>query len=364
MTTLPAGATIGILGGGQLGRMLAGAAARLGFDTSIYCPEADCPAARVAATHVIGAYDDVEALLAWARTCDVVTYEFENVPVTAAEALGSAGIIVRPGAKALEVSQDRHVEKSFLQSCGIGTADFAAIETASDIEAPIQRFGGQGILKTRRDGYDGKGQARLQAGDDYEAAHKALLHAPCILEAMVPFECEVSVIIARDQSGATSCFDIPRNGHVNGILRRSTVPAGLADEVTEAAFAAAKALADALDYVGVLALEFFVLKDGALLANEFAPRVHNSGHWTPEACATGQFEQHIRAIAGWPLGPVTRFHDVEMDNLLGDEAVVPPESWSDDQIVTLYGKRDAKPGRKMGHVVRRLGPSANSGSES
>jgi len=354
MTALSAGATIGILGGGQLGRMLASAAAQLGFDVSIYCPETDCPAARVAADHTQGAYDDHQAVLEWAQTCDVVTYEFENVPVEAAQALIQAGIDVRPGAKPLEVSQDRYVEKSFLQSCGIATAGFATVDTAADIGEPITRFGGQGILKTRRDGYDGKGQARLEAGDDFEAAHKSLGHAPCILEAMVPFVCEISVIIARAANGQSICYDVPRNEHVNGILRRSSVPANIDADIADRACAAAKSLADALDYVGVLALEFFVLEDGALLANEFAPRVHNSGHWTPEACATGQFEQHIRAVAGWPLGDVTRYHDVEMANLLGEEALAPPSELLEHAVLTLYGKRDAKPGRKMGHVVKRM----------
>lgn len=354
MTKLSAGATIGILGGGQLGRMLAGAAAQLGFDVAIYCPEKDCPAARVAARQTIGAYDDVAALKTWAETCDVVTYEFENVPVSAAQALIDAGICVHPGAQALEVSQDRFVEKSFLRSCSIATADFAAIEHADDIPEAIARFGGQGILKTRRDGYDGKGQARLEAGDDFEAAHKSLAQAPCILEALVPFDCEVSVIIARGSDGVTSCYDLPRNEHVNGILRRSSVPSNLDQAVAAKAREAAASLAAALGYVGVLALEFFVLVDGSLLANEFAPRVHNSGHWTPEACATGQFEQHIRAVAGWPLGDVTRFHDVEMANLLGEEALAPPAELLEHAVLTLYGKRDAKPGRKMGHVVKRL----------
>lgn len=353
MSALPVGATIGILGGGQLGRMLASAAAQLGFDVSIYCPEPDCPAARVAAHHTMGAYDDHAAALKWAQSCDTVTYEFENVPVAAAEALIQAGIQVRPGAKPLEVSQDRHAEKSFLQSCGIATAGFATVDTAEDVAEPIERFGGQGILKTRRDGYDGKGQARLEAGDDYEAAHKSLGHAPCILEAMVPFVCEISVIIARAEDGQSICYDVPRNEHVNGILRRSILPANVDADIAERACAAAKALADALDYIGVLALEFFVLEDGSLLANEFAPRVHNSGHWTPEACATGQFEQHIRAVAGWPLGDVTRYHDVEMANLLGEEALAPPAELLQGSVLTLYGKRDAKPGRKMGHLVKR-----------
>ena len=353
MSALKAGAMIGILGGGQLGRMLACAAARLGFDVSIYCPEADCPGGRVSAAQCVGDYSDHAALLAWAETCEVITYEFENVPVDAAQALIDAGHCVRPGAKPLEVSQDRLIEKTFLKSCGIDTADFAEINAPGDIGAPLAEFGGQGILKTRRDGYDGKGQVRLETGDDFEAAHKALGRAPCILEALVPFEREVSVIIARDVVGDTLCYDLPRNAHVNGILRRSIVPTDLDEQVAKHACRAAESLAAALDYVGVLALEFFVLADGRLLANEFAPRVHNSGHWTPEACDTGQFEQHIRAVVGWPLGPVTRYHDVEMLNLLGDEALVPPDVLSADGVLTLYGKREAKPGRKMGHLVRR-----------
>ena len=354
---LRAGAQIGILGGGQLGRMLASAGAQLGFDVSILCPEDDCPAARVAARHVCAAYDDAATVLAWAESCDVITYEFENVPVTAIESLVAAGHCVRPGARALEASQDRLAEKEFLRGCGIATADFAAIDTPGDIAEPLAAFGGQGILKTRRDGYDGKGQVRVESGDDLEEAHHALDHQPAILEAMVGFACEISVIVARGADGTARCFDVPCNQHVNGILRRSSVPSGLSNEIENAACAAAITLAEALDYVGVLALEFFVLPDGGLIANEFAPRVHNSGHWTPEACATGQFEQHMRAVAGWPLGDVTRFHDAEMLNLLGEEALAPPMQLAGEGVLTLYGKREAKPGRKMGHLVRRLGPA-------
>ncbi|MEM8617192.1 MAG: 5-(carboxyamino)imidazole ribonucleotide synthase [Pseudomonadota bacterium] len=354
MRALKAGATVGILGGGQLGRMLSGAAAQLGFDTSIYCPEADCPAGRVASSLRVAAYSDLEAVLSWARGCDVVTYEFENVPVETAQHLINQGATVRPGAKPLEVSQDRLGEKAFLRGCGIETADFAEVDAASDIAEPLERFGGRGILKTRRDGYDGKGQVRLESGDDFEAAMKALAGAPSILEAFIPFKLEVSVIIARDAKGHTICYDVPRNEHVNGILRRSYVPSGVDETVMKRVCDAAERLADALDYVGVLALEFFVTEDGDLIANEFAPRVHNSGHWTPEGCETGQFEQHIRAVVGWPLGPVTRHHDVEMLNLLGEEALEPPEALAADGVLTLYGKRDAKPGRKMGHLVRRL----------
>ncbi|MEM7492215.1 MAG: 5-(carboxyamino)imidazole ribonucleotide synthase [Pseudomonadota bacterium] len=351
---LPVGATIGILGDGQLGRMLAGAASNLGFDVSIYGPEPNSPASRVAMDSICGDYDDTETVLKWAQRCDVVTYEFENVPVAMVQALIENGISVRPGAKPLEVAQDRLEEKTFLRQCDIQTADFANIDHNADIEKALLAFGGQGILKTRRDGYDGKGQARLATGDDVDAAHRALRHAPCILEALVPFEREISVIIARGQGGEISIWDCPENGHVNGILRRSKVPASLAADVISKAQAAATTLAETLEYVGVLALEFFVLANGDLIANEFAPRVHNSGHWTPEACETGQFEQHIRAVAGWPLGPVTRFHNVEMENLLGDEAVDVSDLLAAGHSVTLYGKRNVKVGRKMGHVVRRI----------
>jgi len=281
-----------------------------------------------------------------------VTYEFENVPVAAIEALVTAGVCVRPGAKPLARSQDRLTEKAFLRQCDIATAEFAEVNEAADIADPLQRFGGKGILKTRRDGYDGKGQVRLVSGDDFAAAHKALGNHPAILEALVPFEREVSVIVARDAAGNTACYDLPQNQHVNGILRRSIVPCGLPEAVSQTACDAGQRLVGALDYIGVLALEFFVLEDGTLIANEFAPRVHNSGHWTPEACATGQFEQHMRAVAGWSLGPVTRFHDAEMLNLLGDEALVSPEVLAADGKLTLYGKAEAKAGRKMGHLVR------------
>ncbi|MEO0551240.1 MAG: 5-(carboxyamino)imidazole ribonucleotide synthase [Pseudomonadota bacterium] len=354
MSPLAPGARIGILGGGQLGRMLASSAAQLGFDVSILCPEPDCPASRVAMAHTVADYSDLAAVLAWAKSCDTVTYEFENVPVATAQHLIENGIEVRPGAKALEVSQDRIVEKTFLNDCAIATAEFAEINTPEDIAEPIERFGGAAILKTRRDGYDGKGQVRLVTGDDYSEALRALGGARSILEAMVPFICEVSVIIARGPDGSSVCYDIPRNDHANGILRRSTVPAGLDATIEVRACEAARKLAEALNYIGVLALEFFVLETGDLLANEFAPRVHNSGHWTPEACATGQFEQHIRAIAGWPLGPVTRFHKAEMLNLLGDEIYAHSASSAQDGVLTLYGKRTPKPGRKMGHLVRRL----------
>ena len=353
MTGLPIGATIGILGDGQLGRMLAGAAAKLGFDVSVFGPQSDSPSSRVARSQTVGAYTDLAAVVEWACACDVVPYEFENVPVETVQALEAAGVLVRPGVKALEVAQDRVIEKTFLRSCDIPTAEFAPVSDGSGLESALSRFG-RGILKTNRDGYDGKGQVRLSDGDNVSAAFASLGQVPCILEAFVPFQCEISVIIARSLTGDVAIWDSPENRHERGILRRSIVPASVESRTLNAAQTAATRLIEALDYVGVLALEFFVLSDGRVLANEFAPRVHNSGHWTPEACATGQFEQHIRAVAGWPIGPVTRFHDVEMVNLLGEEALDIDRFVSSGASVTLYGKREALDGRKMGHVVRRV----------
>ena len=347
MTALPPGSTIGILGGGQLGRMLAGAAAKLGYDVCVLTPEIDSPAGRVA-THIVnGDYTDEAALSELMKLSDVITYEFENVPVESAQFLVDRGAIVRPGAKSLEMAQDRLTEKRFLKSIGIQTVDIAEINSPGEIDAAIKLMNGAGILKRRRDGYDGKGQARLEAGDDYEEAWKALGEAPCILEAMAPFEREISGIVARSVDGQVAAFEPSENNHVNGILRSSVVPAEISDDVRKRAIAGATALAAALDHVGVLALEYFVLPDGDLLANEYAPRVHNSGHWTPEACETGQFEQHIRAVAGLPLGAPTRHFAARMDNLLGEEAIAA----AGEPGVTLYGKREARSGRKMGHKV-------------
>ncbi len=347
MTALPPGSTIGILGGGQLGRMLAGAATKLGYDVCVLTPENDSPAGRVAKHVIHGEYTDEAALSELVGWCDAITYEFENVPVESAQWLINTGAAVRPGAKSLEMAQDRLTEKRFLQGIGIPTVEIAEINAPGEIDAAIKSMGGAGILKRRRDGYDGKGQARLVAGDDYEKAWKALGQAPCILEAMAPFEREISGIVARGLDGQTAAFEPSENIHVNGILRSSIVPAEISDDVRKRAIAGATALAAALDHVGVLALEYFVLPDGELLANEYAPRVHNSGHWTPEACETSQFEQHIRAVAGLPLGAPTRHFAARMENLLGDEAIAA----AGEQGVTLYGKREARSGRKMGHKV-------------
>ncbi|MFN4025504.1 MAG: 5-(carboxyamino)imidazole ribonucleotide synthase [Hyphomonas sp.] len=356
MSPLRPGAVIGILGGGQLGRMMAGAAAQLGFDVLIYSPEEDPPAGRVAAGAFEAEWDDAEALAEFAAACDVITLEFENVPVETVRILEAAGKRVLPGAASLSVSQDRLTEKTFLNAHGIPTAPFREINAASDIPAALADLGGVGVLKTRRDGYDGKGQAWVRDAAGADAAWAAIRGAPAILEAAIAFDCEISVLVARDTGGATTSWAPPRNTHENGILARSVVPSGLAKPVEDEARAKAMHLADALGHVGVLALEFFVLPDGTLLANEFAPRVHNSGHWTPEACKTGQFEQHIRCVAGWPLGDTYRLFDAEMQNLIGEAGLVDPASLGPNDTLTLYGKREARPGRKMGHITRRLAP--------
>lgn len=355
--SLPVGAVIGILGGGQLGRMLASAAAKLGFDVHIYCPDPRSPAARVAARHWQHAYDDADLLAEFARACDVVTVEFENVPVAAAEACIATGTPFHPGVKALAVAQDRAEEKTFLEACGIACAPWRRVDDLAGLQAAASEIGEDAILKTRREGYDGKGQVRLTPGCDLANVLEKLGGAPCILEQRIAFELELSAVAARTALGEILVYDPSHNQHENGILKRSTVPAPVSQAIRQKAQGAATQLAEALDYVGVLALELFAMPDGQLLANEFAPRVHNSGHWTPEACDTCQFENHIRAVAGWPLGPVTRRFDAEMVNLLGDEALAPPAELLEGASLTLYGKREARTGRKMGHLVRRLSPA-------
>jgi 5-(carboxyamino)imidazole ribonucleotide synthase len=356
MTPLRPGATIGILGGGQLGRMLACAGAQLGFDMLIYSPEENSPAGRVAAGTWCAAWDNGEALAEFAEACDVVTLEFENVPVLTIDTVEAAGTPVRPGSASLKISQDRYTEKTFLNEQGITTAPFEPVDGPGDITAALATLGGKGVLKTRREGYDGKGQAWIRSAEEAETAWDRIGGAPAILEAAIAFQCEISVIVARGPDGDTRTWAPPRNLHKDGILAVSSVPSGLPKAIEDEARAKAMKLAEALDHVGVLALEFFVLQDGTLLANEFAPRVHNSGHWTPEASQTGQFEQHIRAVAGWPLGDTHRLHDAEMINLIGEAGLVSPASLGPHDTLTLYGKREARPGRKMGHITRRLGP--------
>lgn len=346
--------TIGIIGGGQLGRMLAMAAARLNFRTVILEPQADCPAAQVANAQITAAYDDPAALEELARICDIVTYEFENVPVAAAETLARS-VPVYPPAKALDVAQDRLTEKRFLNDCGIETARFHAVDGQADLEAALADFGGKGVLKTCRMGYDGKGQRVLRGGEDLTGAFDALGGVPLILESFVAFEREVSIIAARGIDGAVACYDPAENVHRDGILHTSTLPARMSDETAETAREAARKLLAALDYVGVIGMEFFVMPDGSLIANEIAPRVHNSGHWTEAACIISQFEQHIRAVTSLPLGNPARHSNCVMTNLIGDDILDLPE-WlkRKNAYVHLYGKAEARPGRKMGHVTQLL----------
>lgn len=349
--------TIGIIGGGQLGRMLAMAAARLNFRVIILEPQADCPAAQLASEQIVAAYDDPDALDALSRACDVVTYEFENVPVAAAQRL-EAAVPVYPPSKALEVAQDRLVEKQFLNACGIPTAGFRAVDDQDDLTAALVEFGGQGVLKTRRLGYDGKGQRVFRSiDDDSRGAFEQLGSVPLILESLVPFEREVSIIAARGEDGRVQSYDIAENVHRNGILHTSVVPAAVSEGMTDAASAAAKRLMDALGYVGVIGIEFFAMADGSLIANEIAPRVHNTGHWTEAACVVSQFEQHIRAVAGLSLGDPRRHSDCRMTNLIGSE-IEDVSRWLQqaDVLVHLYGKTEARPGRKMGHVTELKGP--------
>ncbi len=360
MTIAPNG-TIGVLGGGQLGRMLALAAARLGLECRIYCPEDGAPASAVSAATTIGSYTDASALARFGRAVDAVTYEFENVPAETVEILTRAGVNVAPGARALAVAQDRLLEKQFAGSLGAATAPFAAVDSAADLSAALMRLGVPAILKTRRLGYDGKGQTVIRRAGDTEttwreATEKAWAEIgarPSILEGFVDFAFELSVIGARSATGEIALYDPPRNEHENGVLRRSTVPSGAGEATIRAAFDITKQMLVALDYVGVIGVEFFVTKTGGVIVNEFAPRVHNSGHWTTDACAISQFEQHIRAVAGWPLGSTARHSDAVMENLLGEEAARWDALAREPQTaIHLYGKREAAPGRKMGHVTR------------
>ena len=345
------GAVIGILGGGQLGRMLAVAAARLGYRTHVYEPGAAPPAADVVHRVTTAGYGDAAALTAFAGAVDVITYEFENVPTAALDLLESLKPI-HPNRRALAISQDRLAEKAFLNGIGLATAPYAAVATAEDLAAALARIGCPSILKTTRLGYDGKGQARIKSAADSAAALAAMQGAPAVLEGFIPFTHEVSVIAARASDGSVACYDPGENVHRDGILHTTTVPARLTPGQRSDAILAAARILNALDYVGVLGVELFVTPEG-LIVNEIAPRVHNSGHWTQNGCAVDQFEQHIRAITGWPLGDGGRHSDVTMENLIGDDiARIPRIARERNAALHLYGKADARPGRKMGHVNR------------
>jgi 5-(carboxyamino)imidazole ribonucleotide synthase len=346
-------ATIGILGGGQLGRMLALAAAQLGFKCHVFAPSPDSPAFDVVHRVTCADYTDTGALDRFAADVDVVTYEFENVPAETATFL-SARKSVLPDWQVLATTQDRVIEKKFVASLGIRVTPFRRVDGFSDLDAAVRDLGRPSVLKTRRFGYDGKGQTTIREGTDLEAAWREIGGQPAVLEAFIDFEREVSIIVARGEDGHKECFDLTENEHRDHILKTSRVPARVPDAIAQDARRIGEAIADAVGYVGVLAVEMFVVatSDGPqLLVNEIAPRVHNSGHWTMDGATVSQFEQHIRAIAGWPLGKPLRRGRAEMTNLIGSEVedyatwlVVPGAS------VHLYGKAAVRDGRKMGHV--------------
>ena len=347
---LSPGSTIGILGGGQLGRMLAIAASRLGLKTHIFEPGANPPAGDVAATVTTAPYEDAEAIRAFARSVDVVTYEFENVPTTALDLI-EAEVPIRPNRRALAVSQDRVDEKTFLQDLSIPVAPWAPVKDRVSLDWAIDQIGTPSILKTRRFGYDGKGQSRLAAPEDASRAWQDVGETPSVLEGFVDFQRELSVIIARNLDGDVVAFDPGENVHRDGILHTTTVNSAVARGVrTDAVLIAAK-IVNALDYVGVMGVEMFVTTQG-LLVNEIAPRVHNSGHWTIEACVIDQFQQHMRAVAGWPLGDGSRHSDALMTNLIGAEA----DDWptlAREGGLHLYGKAEARPGTSA--TIARIG---------
>ena len=331
--------------------MLCIASAHLGYRTHVYCPDADSPASQVAADSTVAAYEDGAALKAFAEAVDIATFEFENIPADTVETIQRI-VGVCPSAKTLVMTQDRLLEKQLCTTLGIPTAPFAPISSAEDLAAAVESAGLPGILKTRQMGYDGKGQSTVRSLSELESAWMALGAGDCILEGLVDFEVEVSVIFARSRTGALDTFDVPENHHRDGILRESRVPARIAGAALETARDFAQRLAAALDYVGVGAVEMFVTEGGSVLVNEIAPRVHNSGHWTIEACATDQFEQHIRAICDLPFGGTARAFDVVMTNLIGDEV----DAWLSHldgpfSKLHLYGKTTVRPGRKMGHVT-------------
>ena len=347
---LPPGSTIGILGGGQLGRMLSLAAARLGFQCHIFDPSWGGPAAKVARFETNADYTDKEAVLEFAKHCDVVTYEFENVPNMTAKMAGSQAPLW-PSALALNIAQDRLTEKEFIQNeAKVPVALFEAVNSVHELRRAVKVLGLPAVLKTRRFGYDGKGQYIIKTKADIDEAWKTMNNTPAILEQFIPFKREVSVIAARATTGETAAYPLVENVHKNHILHTSTVPAqgddGRAKDL-------AIQIMTALNYIGVMATEFFELADGSLIVNEIAPRVHNSGHWTQDAGCVDQFELHIRAITGWPLGDTVPKHPMQMTNLIGEDV----NNWEQlaqtpNSFLHLYGKKDVKTGRKMGHINR------------
>ena len=338
--------TIGILGGGQLARMLAIAAADLGFNINIYCPDIDCPAAQVANKIVFGDYDDEEKLIDFVKNVDVVTYEFENIGTNALEELAKI-VTIRPSLKALQISQDRYTEKSYLNSLNIKTTQFYKIDQVEDIEKLFIRIKKPILIKTRRLGYDGKGQALINTQNDVKKHFRESTLSPSIAEEVIRFEKELSVIIVRDKTGNIKTFEPGENVHKHGILVTTTIPPSIGEFLKNEAGMISKKIVDDLDYVGVMGVEFF-LKENELFVNEIAPRVHNSGHWTMDGSYSNQFQQHIRAIMGLPLLNTERHSDVVMHNLIGKVT----SGLANNELAKfyIYGKKESRPGRKMGHV--------------
>lgn len=348
------GGTVGILGGGQLGRMLAQSAAKLGLVAHVYAPEAEACAFRAVSRATCAAYENTTQLTAFARAVDVVTVEFESVPVAALELCGDIRP-VRPGPRAFAASQDRRAERRLLDALALPVSEYRIVDTAADLEAALRALPGDAFLKRATGGYDGKGQLRVQGPDDLPRARAWLGGGPAILEAAVPFRLECSVVAVRAADGAMLFYDAAHNLHEDGILRASVVPAPLSESEQAEARRIVAAIANALDYVGVIAVEMFVMPNEGgglprILVNEIAPRVHNSGHWTPEACITGQFENHIRAVCGWPLGETLRHSDARLVNILGTEAAA-WETLARSGSLTLYGKDGSAGTRKMGHIT-------------
>ena len=348
---LAIGSTIGILGGGQLGRMLSLAASRLGMNTHIFEPNINSPAGRVSRYVTTASYDNVKALQAFGQAVDVITYEFENIPTSTLDILENMSTIY-PGRGALAISQDRLAEKNFLNSLGLQTAPFANVENDEEAMAAIASIGTPSMLKTRRMGYDGKGQVKITKPTEIHTAWGKLQGSASILEGFIDFSQEVSVIAARGIDGEVSCYDPGENVHHEGILHTTKVPSSLSNPQRVDAVLIAGKILNALQYVGVMGVELFVTPKG-LVVNEIAPRVHNSGHWTQNGCDICQFEQHIRAIAGWPLGDGSRHTDITMENLIGEDINRIPQLSKSSSALHIYGKEVIKPGRKMGHINKR-----------
>lgn len=356
MQTLPAGSVIGILGGGQLGRMTAMAAAQLGYHVHIFCQSKDEPAVEVSQEQTFATFDDVQALARFALSVDVVTLEWENVPLRALEVVATH-VPLFPSAKIMGIAQDRGQEKQFARRCDVGTADFIIVRSADELDAAMKRMEMPAILKSTRMGYDGKGQVKVTAGMTAQEAWSQMGASEGILEAFVDFSCEVSVLVARREDGQMRAFPVVENIHRNHILAETHAPARLSHEIVGEATAMAQTLAEKLELVGLLAIEMFVLKQPnaagqRVVMNEMAPRPHNSGHWTMDACSCCQFEQLVRAICGLPLGDPTPHSKAVMYNLLGNDVDRVPEYLAQpDTNVHLYGKAEVKQGRKMGHVT-------------